>query len=51
MKKENREQNSIKRNDTHGFLKILAALFAIIAIYTIIDNPMGVIEGILDSLK
>ncbi len=51
MKTKSKEQSTIKENDTQRFFKMLAAFFTLIAIYTIIENPMGVLEGIIDCLK
>ncbi len=40
-----------KNDDLNRFMKILAAAFVVFAIYTIINDPAGFIEGILDALN
>jgi len=51
MEKKNIKKGIIRKNDNHRFFKMLAVFFALLAFFAIIDNPMGFIEGILDSLK
>ena len=40
-----------KNDDLNRFMKILAAAFVVFAIYTIINDPAGFIEGVLDVLN
>ena len=51
MEKDTINKKIEKSQYQRQFWKLFAAFFTILVIYTIIDDPMGVLNGILDSLK
>jgi len=50
-KNSNFNDNVLNENNKVQFLKLLAVIFAAIALYTILNDPFRVFHGFLDCFK
>ena len=51
MKNKSKKQKVHYDNRQRSFFKIFAAFFTVLIAYIIINYPMDVLKGIIDSLK